>query len=99
MIDDARERGAMERGRHARALLDDPVLAEAFAAVDGAIVEAWRATAPGDAVARERLHLATVLLGRVRAALGEAVSHGELSAATLRGLTRGPGALARLAGR
>lgn len=100
MIDEPRERAAMERGRHARALLDDPMLAEAFAVVDAALVEAWRATPQMATNARERFHLAAVLLGRVRAALGEAVTNGEISAATIRGLSGArPGVLARMAGR
>ncbi len=49
---------------------------------------------------RERFHLATVLLGKVRAALGEAVTNGEISAATLRGIAgQQPGIVSRLVGR
>jgi hypothetical protein len=100
MIDEARERASAERGRHAKALLDDPLLSEAFGAVDARLVEAWRATPMADTQGRERLHLATVLLGRVRAALGEVVSNGDVSAATLRSLSgERPGVIARMVGR
>ncbi len=100
MIDESRERAAAERGRHAKALLDDAVLSDAFAKVDAALVEAWRATPQMAADQRERFHLATVLLGKVRAALGEAVTNGEISAATLRGIAgQQPGIVSRLVGR
>jgi hypothetical protein len=100
MIDEPRERAAAERGRHARALLDDPLLVEAFASVDAALVEAWRATPQRDVEARERFHLATTLLGKVKAALGEVATNGEMSAATLRGISgERQGIVARMVGR
>lgn len=99
-MDEARERASAERGRHAKALLDDPVLSAAFETVDAALIEAWRVTPQRDVEARERFHLATTLLGRVRAALGEAVANGAVSASTLRGLSgERQGIVARFTGR
>lgn len=89
-----RERAA--RGERARAILEDPILVEAFGKVDAALVEAWRATPQRDTAGRERLHLATVLLGKVRSAIAEVATTGELSARTLRDIQRDPGAIARL---
>lgn len=100
MMDEARERAAAERGRHAKALLDDAVLSDAFAKVDAALVEAWRKTPHRDTEARENYFKAVDLLGKVRAALGEVVTHGEMSAATLRGIAgQQPGIVSRLVGR
>lgn len=90
----------MERGRHARELLDDPVLAEAFAKVDAALIEAWRKTPHRDTEARESYFRAASLLPKVRDALGEFMTNGELSAATLRALSgERPGVIERLRGR
>lgn len=100
MIDEPRERAAMERGRHARELLDDPALAEAFAKVDAALIEAWRKTPHRDTEARESYFRAATLLPKVRDALGEMVTNGDLSAATLRALSgERPGIVARMVGR
>jgi len=97
MIDEPRERAAMERGRHARELLDDPLLQEAFDAVAAKLIEAWRATPMMDTAARERFHLATVLLDRAKSALGEMVTNGEMSAETIRSLSgERAGVLARM---
>lgn len=100
MIDEARERASAERGRHAKALLDDPVLQESVAKVQAAIVETWRLTGPRDTAVREQLHLCSTLLPKVIAALGEVIANGELSAATLRSLSgERPGVIARMVGR
>jgi protein subunit release factor B len=100
LIDEARERASAERGRHAKALLDDPILQEAFATVDAAIIEAWRKTPHRDAEARENLFKAASMLPKVRDALGEVIANGELSAATLRSLSgERPGVIARMVGR
>jgi hypothetical protein len=67
------------RGEQARRLLEDPLLQEAFAAVDGALREGWVATA-GDATdERERLWLMLKLLGRVRAHMIEVLQTGKLA--------------------
>lgn len=99
-MDEARERASVELGRHAKALLEDPMLVEAFATVDAAIIEAWRKTPHRDTEARENFFKAADLLPKVRAALGEAVTNGEVSAATLRGISgERQGVIARMVGR
>lgn len=100
MIDEPRERAAAERGRHARALLDDPMLSEAFATVETALIEAWRNTPARDADGRERFYAHVKALAKVREALGEVATNGEMSAATLRGISgERQGIVARMVGR
>ena len=67
------------RGEQARRLLDDPLLQEAFAAVDGALREAWVATADDAVGERERLWLMLKLLGRLRGHLAETIETGRLA--------------------
>lgn len=100
MMDEARERAAAERGRHAKALLENPLLVEAVAKVQAQIAETWRLTGPRDHDMRERLHVAATLLPKVMDALGEVMTNGEISAATLRGIAgQQPGIVSRLVGR
>jgi len=67
------------RGEQARRLLEDPLLQEAFTAVDGALREAWAATTEEATDERERLWLMLKLLGRVRSHLAEIVETGRLA--------------------
>ncbi|MGH6932282.1 MAG: hypothetical protein ACREEE_07590 [Dongiaceae bacterium] len=71
------------RGEQARRLLEDPLLREAFATVEAALTDAWRASAEGAAAERERLWLMLRLLGRVRGHLSEALETGRLAQAQL----------------
>ena len=67
------------RGEQARRLLEDPLLQEAFAAVDGALRDAWAATADDATHERERLWLMLKLLGRVRAHMIGVLQTGKLA--------------------
>jgi hypothetical protein len=66
------------------------LLQEAFAAVDGALREAWTSTRDDAVVERERLWLMLKLLGRVRTHLIDALQTGKLAAAQLAILDRPP---------
>lgn len=77
------------RGVRARAILEDPLVAEAFAAVERGILDAWRATPARDVTGRERLFLAVGLLGRVRQALTAVVETGRLADHSIAALRRG----------
>jgi len=72
------------RGEQVRRLLEDPLLQEAFAAVDGALREAWAASAGDAADERERLWLMLKMLGRVRAHMIDALETGKLADEQLR---------------
>lgn len=67
------------RGEQARRLLEDPLLQEAFATVEGALRDAWAATGDDATAERERLWLMLKLLGRVRTSLSEAMETGKLA--------------------
>jgi hypothetical protein len=67
------------RGEQAKRLLEDPLLQEAFATVDGALRDAWAATADDAAPQRERLWLMLKLLRRVRAHMIDVVQTGKLA--------------------
>lgn len=73
------------RGEQARRLLEDPLMVEAFAAVEGSLRRQWEASGDGDAAARERLWLMLKLLRRVQGLLTEALETGRLAEAQLAG--------------
>jgi hypothetical protein len=67
------------RGREARRLMGEPLLVEAFAAVEAALKEAWLATGDAQERERERLWLMLKLLQRLRGHLSEAAETGRLA--------------------
>jgi hypothetical protein len=67
------------RGARAKALIDDELLAEAFARLDADYIAAWRATPARDTDARERLWQAVQIVGKVRDHLSTALSNGKLA--------------------
>ncbi len=69
----------ISRAEQARALLDNWVLAEAFAALERSYVDAWRSTLVNDAAAREKLFLAVNIVGKVRDQLARLVADGALA--------------------
>lgn len=73
------------RGEQARCLLDDPLLREAFAAIEDGLQSAWRATEEVDTAGRERLWLMLRLLSRLRGHLSEVIETGRLANAQMAG--------------
>lgn len=67
------------RAEQARRLLEDPLIREAFAAVEAGLRERWLATAEDGAAERERLWLSLRLLRQVQGFLQEAVTTGRLA--------------------
>ncbi|HXH43586.1 MAG TPA: hypothetical protein VNK51_07045 [Bradyrhizobium sp.] len=84
------EESALERTAtravRAKALLDDEILNEAFAALEKSYIAAWRATTVDDAAGREKLFLAINILGKVRDHLAGVVANGSLARAELKEL-------------
>ncbi len=66
----------ISRAEQARALLDNWVLAEAFATLERSYVDAWRSTLVNDATVREKLFLAVNIVGKVRDQLARLVADG-----------------------
>lgn len=69
----------VERGDRARKILEDPLVAEAFAAVEREIVERWRTTEGADVDTREKAYLMQRLLGNLRGQFEAHVKTGELA--------------------
>lgn len=70
----------LRRAEQARRLLEDPLMREAFAAVEVQLRERWLSTAEDQAAERERLWLSLRLLQQVNGYLQEAVTTGRLAA-------------------
>jgi hypothetical protein len=79
MADEIALNRAAERGARAQRLLEDELLAEAFATLDGEYTKAWRATAARDTDARERLWQAVQIVAKVRDHLTSVVNGGKLA--------------------
>lgn len=67
------------RGAAARRLLEEPLLADAFATVEAGLRRQWEASGESETAARERLWLTLRLLCRVRGLLIEAIETGKLA--------------------
>lgn len=65
------------RGERAKALLENPLLTEAFDTVDDALVQIWRDAKTTEL--REQAHIAVKLLPRIRQAIEAHVKEGELA--------------------
>jgi hypothetical protein len=70
---------ALARAARARALIEDELLGEAFAALEERYVEEWRATQFRDTDARERLWQAVNVLRKVKDHLGRILADGRLA--------------------
>lgn len=78
---DKEERRA--RGIRAQALLDDPLMREAFKYLEAEYTQAWASTEPGESDLREHFHKAVNILSDVRRHLGKVAANGRLSQAEL----------------
>jgi hypothetical protein len=71
--------GEIARSQRARAILDDPLVKEALAAIEQGCVEEWRRAQPRDVEARERLWLMLKLAERFRRHFESHVESGRLA--------------------
>lgn len=85
-IDEGKAREAAEKGARARVLLENPLLKEAFEALESAYTAGWRASQPRDVEGREKLFLAINIVGKVKDHLLTVMADGELAASDLRRL-------------
>jgi hypothetical protein len=76
----------VSRAEQARGLLDNAVLADAFATLERSYLEAWRASHVDDTAAREKLFLAVNIVGKVRDQLARVVADGALAQRELKQL-------------
>lgn len=77
-----------QRADAAQTLLESPVLAEAFSALEAAYLGAWRSTTIDDVAGREKLFLAINVIGKVKHHLSLVVDGGKLAQAELRALAQ-----------
>ena len=84
MTDENKLGRAVAKGVCAQDLLDNELLSEAFAGLEGSYTSAWRATAIDDVAAREKLFLAINIVGKVRDHLSAIVTNGKLAQAELK---------------
>jgi hypothetical protein len=88
MSDENRLDRAAAKALHARKLLDNELLIEAFAGLEDSYTAAWRATTIDDVTAREKLFLAINIVGKVRDHLTAIVANGKLAQAELKELAQ-----------
>lgn len=68
------------RAAHAKRLLEDPMLVEAFATIRNEAISTWEKTAARDTEAREIAWLTVKVLGRIEGVLQSAVDDGRIAA-------------------
>jgi hypothetical protein len=72
-----------QRGQDAKRLLDDPLLKEAFDAIEQEFVDQWKKAPVRDVEGREKLWLMLQLLNKVHSHLEAVMASGRLAEATL----------------
>jgi hypothetical protein len=81
-VSDASEE-AIRRGKRAEALINDPMLQDAFKTLLEGYQQAWRDSAPRDTEGRERLYTAVHIVGKVNDHLRLAADNGKVAAASI----------------
>lgn len=84
MTDEITLTKATEKAAQAQRLLDDPMLKDAFKALEDGYMAAWRATLIDEVSGREKLFLAVNVIGKVRDHLTSVVNGGKLAQAQLK---------------
>jgi|TARA_Y100001938_G_C7980242_1_gene374008 hypothetical protein len=72
-------RGEMDRGAKAKALLNNPMLKEAFEQLEKQYIEAWKISPNRDSEGRERIYLLMKSLDAVHAHLVSVLETGKLA--------------------
>ncbi len=78
----------VDRAVHAKTLIEDELLAEAFAALKRDYIEAWEGSQPRDTDGRERLWQALQIVGKVEAHLHSVYESGALAQKEIDNLQR-----------
>ncbi len=84
MTDEFSLNRASAKAAHARQLIEDELLEEAFKGLEDAYTSGWRSSLIDDVNAREKLFLAINIVGKVRDHLSKILSDGKLADAELR---------------
>jgi len=72
-----------ERGRQAKELLENPLLAEAVEVLKARYYAEWLATQPAETEVRERLHNAATIVDEVNAHLRAVLGNGKIATAAI----------------
>jgi hypothetical protein len=67
------------KGVQAKELLENPIMAEAFAELERRYMEAWRQSKPADQEERERLWLAVGILAEIQRHLRVVIDNGVIA--------------------
>lgn len=90
MVDELKERKALEVGARAQQLLDNPLLVDIFETLEAEYIKKWTyGMTVADTAGRERLWQAVQVVTRVREHLKILAADGRLSAAQLADLAQG----------
>jgi hypothetical protein len=73
----------VSRGDRAKALLENPLLVEAFKAVEEDLMNRWRVGPSRDAEAREKIWISTCLLDALKREIEDHITTGTLAKAQL----------------
>jgi hypothetical protein len=68
----------LRRGEQAQALLEHPLLVEAFEKIEQEVTDAWKTSPQRDVDGRERLHLTICLLHKLKEQIQEVAETGQL---------------------
>lgn len=79
----------VRRAEHAKRLLDDPMLSEAFDTIERECIAAWKAAPARDTDGREKLWLTVKAVNRIREELSGIIETGKVSAHNLAEIRRG----------
>jgi hypothetical protein len=81
--DELSHRRAVDRAARAKALVDDPLLKEAFDSFQNELMTLWVGTKADATAERERIWVTIRALGKIRAHLGNVIENGKVSTAVL----------------
>lgn len=87
-MSDAKLREDVSRAARAKDLVESEMLNEAFAELEKAYIEFWRATKVEDEKGREKLFLAVNMVGKVKQHLQMVLSNGVLARRELEEMSR-----------
>ena len=79
MADESTLHRDVQRGQRAELLRNDPLVQEAFAALETAYTEAWRNSKALDSAGREKLWQAVQIVGLVQAHFGKVLNDGAVA--------------------
>jgi len=79
MADTSKLRHQSQRGEHAKRILEDPLVVEAFEAVQSEIIRLWRSTEGHEAQDREKAYLMDRLLRNLRSQFEAHVRTGQMA--------------------